>query len=72
MQTRVARLEDSNKQLSWGKAELEEELHMLQDQYKILLDKIVEEQESTAKAEKQKVHLSGFCFVCNFGRAALL
>lgn len=55
MQTRAAGLEDSNKHLCVEKAQLREELHMLQEQYKILLGKMVEEEERTAKADQQKV-----------------
>ncbi|XP_050713239.1 uncharacterized protein LOC126996613 isoform X2 [Eriocheir sinensis] len=57
VQTRAGRLEDTNEVLSHGKAQVEDELHMLQEQYKILLGKIVEEQERTTKAEQQKLIL---------------
>lgn len=57
MQTQTGKLEDTNKELSQGKALVEDELYMLQEQYKILLGKIVEEQERTTKTEQQKVRI---------------
>lgn len=71
VQAKTEKLEDTNKQLSQGKAQVEDELHMLQEQYKILLGKIVEEQERTAIAEQQKVRFFSFLLVVVLKRCYL-
>ncbi|XP_045111381.1 uveal autoantigen with coiled-coil domains and ankyrin repeats-like isoform X2 [Portunus trituberculatus] len=57
MKVKIGRLEDSNKQLSQAKAQLLEDIHMLQEQHKLLLKKVVDEQENKAVTEQRKEQL---------------
>ncbi|XP_063885773.1 uncharacterized protein LOC135114052 [Scylla paramamosain] len=57
VKVRAGRLEDSNKRLSQAKAQLEEDAHMLQEQHKLLLKKVVDEQENKAITEQRKTVL---------------
>ncbi|KAG0713364.1 hypothetical protein GWK47_016412 [Chionoecetes opilio] len=55
--TRCGGLQDANTQLCGAKVIQGEDFHMLQEQHKILLKKIVEEQEQKAEAEQRKTLL---------------